>query len=522
MPGAANVQFNEVDDSINIGSLSKGLSAVILKTKRGPVGHDGSIMTTWEQFKKKYGDILGAANDEGALIAYRALTIGAKLRVCRVLHYTTPSNPATLDAVKASSETVQDATDDLFSLTAKYHGADYNNLQIVISDADNGDANYFNLVIQHTSDTLVFEEYTNLTITGTPTAEDSDYLLDIEQSSEFVDVTYEDLSALTGPLRPDNGTYAFSTGSDGSALVDADYVGASGAYNGIYAFDNYDDFFQIAVLGGSYDPTAIGTPLVAYAANRKDCAAIVHLDNSNTSASSLVTERNSLPDSNYQLIYAGGEKILDPKTGSIREIAETGAVLGTIARVHSNPSLGEWHSFAGKRKASLPSSLGPVNNFGSKGQFENRDLLARRQINLLLNRGGTNYLDGNFTGQLASSLLSYANVRYLMLYLRKILLPYLENFLEEPTIPRTWKSMYLGAKPILDSLTTEEAAGLIRYEWQGDQFVNSRDDVEINNTNDLDQGRYKVKLILVPVVSMQEIVVSAILTRSGVDLVEEA
>ena len=160
-------------------------------------------------------------------------------------------------------------------------------------------------------------------------------------------------------------------------------------------------------------------------------------------------------------------------------------------------------------------SLGVVNNFGSPANESELDLLSNSQINMVINRNGLNLGWGNFTCQLADNLQKFTNVTRLIIFIEKSLRPVLENFLEEPNDTQTFKQIFRTVEPFLERLLTERA--LFSYTWNGDQNANSLDDLQVNDKNDVLNGKYKVDLIILPVPSLQEITINVILSaESGV------
>jgi hypothetical protein len=244
---AAQVKFNEIDESFFVNSPISGLGAVSVRTKRGPWGHDGSIMNSWPEFVKKYGgeDI----NLPGTTQIKRAFARGARLRINKMGHYTTIGTPSTLDAVlgtineSGSDFAVMGSSVDLWEQALKYKGLDYNNLTVQITDASNGVATDFNLLFTHALEPDLNETYENIRIPGKPTAAASNYLAEVVGKSKFFNVTYNDISitALTAPIRPINGTWGVSGGTDGTAPNDTDYGGDAAGKTGWYAFDDFDE-----------------------------------------------------------------------------------------------------------------------------------------------------------------------------------------------------------------------------------------------------------------------------------------
>ena len=492
MPSSSKVEFSVKNLTFSVAQLTRGISYIQGVFKRGPVADPSILVTSWPEFERLYGGLIGTSDDPH--LAKRALEYGALLRVSRVAHYTDVSDSSTLTAVKATPGSIQvltfdaalvtsnqidmdvngtaitpvvfstdsnttmallvteleanadienaivvdggsgtaddrviivfgntaltidnadvtlgasqanivvttptgildDANNTLFTLSMKYHGEDYNNVTYTISDASNGDTSYFNLDIEHSLESDLNESYKNLKIDGQPDVGNSTYLLKVIQGSQLVDVTYSDLSALTGQLRPVNGVYYLSSGDDGDAVVAADYTGDSAGATGFYAFDQVDDGLQLGAP--SISTVAIHTAGAAYAFNRGDLIYFAHLDNSLTTRSALVAARDSTNvDTRFCAFFAGGLKVNNPNDLSVQEISELGDIFGIAA--FSDNQLGPWLSIAGKNRGVVRNVLGVVNNFGTKAKQTDLELLANRQINMVIQKDNLIYLKGNF------------------------------------------------------------------------------------------------------------------------------
>lgn len=504
---SAKTKFEEVDQSFFVNSLLQGIQAVLLKTLRGPYGINDELITTPKQFQRIYGD--QSATFPGVILALRALAGGAMLRVVKIGHYTTIADPTSLTAVKAAFDesvthygVVGAGAIDAFNLLLKNPGADGNNLQLKITAASNGDANSFNIEINHLIETQFSEKYENLTIPGSPTVAQAHYLDKIKTGSMWVDVTYNDVSAQAGPLNPIVGTWAAVGGSDG-AVVDADYVG-NAAGTGVFFLDGYEDFQGFAALDN--ESVAYSNAAIAYAKTREDCVALIHIPNSNGTAALVNTFRNSLTaDTRFVAFFCGGIKITDPFVSSDQQpppynISEIGDVLGIMAK--SAAEFGPWYSFAGLQRGQVDNALGVVNNFGSGGSSR-LDQLAQKQVNAVISLNGVIYVKGNFSGQKATSRKSFLNIVQLIIFLKKSLKPTLERYLEQPNDFRNMKELFNEVDPFLHSLKGGEKRALIDYQWRGDQYANTDSDLKINNRSDLDQGKYLVELWLKEAVSLQ-------------------
>lgn len=403
--------------------------------------------------------------------------------------------------------------DPLFTISPKYPGLDYNNLVFTVSNASNGDSAYFNLAISHTNDSSLAESYSNINIptNPNPTVVLSHYLDDVKKASQLLDFTYLDLSSLTDQQRPVNGIYYFNGGSNGTAPILADYTGDSAGGTGLYAFDAVDDILQISVP--ELSDTTLHAAGAAYADNRKDLMYFGHLSNANTTQAALVADRVATGiNSYYAALFAGGLKISDPDSGLEREISEMGDILGIMT---VNDEQGPWLSPAGVNRGTIPNALGVVNNFGTTAKFNDLNVLTNRQVNMVIQKDGLIYLNGNYTAVLSNSKLSFMSAVRFLIFLQKSLSPTLQRYLQEPADIPTFKAIFREVEPFMDSLVTQRA--IYSYRWLGDQDAKKIEDCVINNLTDLDNGKYKVKLYLKIIPSMQEIDVDLIVTATSVN-----
>jgi hypothetical protein len=511
MPNTAQVNFSITNLNFSVAQLIKGISFVGGITKRGPVADPSTVVTSWPQFVKIYGGLISTS--DFPLLCKRALEAGSQLRVSRVVHYTDPADASTSTATKATTTAFANSTpSNLFSLPLKNPGADGNNIRAEVYAASNGDADYFNLKVYHIDEPDLTEIYTNLTIPGQPTVANSHYLDTVIKRSKIVSVTYNDLSALVGTLRPVNVVKTYSTGSNGGTVVDADYIGDSAGGTGFNAFDAYDDAMQVCMPEMS--ASAIHVAGAAYADTRKDLVYFAHLDHTLTTANDLITERDGFNiSSKYTAFFGGGLVVTDPTTGLQKNISELGDILGLAAT--SDLLFGEWYSFAGRNRGAIRNALNVITNFGTPAMKEDLNLLANHQINMVVAKNGQIQLSGNFSAQLANDQMSFLNTVRFLIALQKSLGPILEGFLEDPADLVTFKKIFRAVEPTLDSYVAKRA--LFSYVWDGDQNISRIEDVVVNDLNDLAVGKYKVKLYVKIIPSLQEIGIEIIVTDLGVD-----
>lgn len=518
MPSTGRVTFNLTNLTFSIAALLKGVSFVGGITLRGPINDPKDIITSWPQFEKIFGGLIPTS--DFPLLCKRALERGAQLRVSSIRNYTDPADASTLTATKATTTAFANSTPaNLFSLPIKYAGADYNNIRSAIEAATNGNALYFNLRIYHLNDPSLTETYQNLQaplVAGAgPTVANSHYLDAVIRGSALVNVTYNDLSGIATQalLRPVNVVKVYSTGSNGSTVVAADYIGDAAGGTGLHSFNPYADAMQMGFP--EISTAAIHTAGAAYADNRKDLQYFAHLDNSLVTATALNTERDSTAvNTMYAAFFAGGIKINDPITQAPKNISELGDVFGICA--YSDSKEHEWFSFAGKNRGWVPNAIGVVNNFGSPALQADLELLANHQINMMIQADGQIYLSGNFSAQLINDAMSWNNAVRCIIHQKKSLGPALRRFLEEPTDFVTFKKIFReGAEPYLDMLVRERA--LFSYVWDGDQIASKLSELKVNNPIDIQNGKYKVRLFEKIIPSLNEITIDIIVSPLGVE-----
>ena len=513
MPNSSKLKFNEIDQSFFVAGAVGGIAAISLTTKRGPYGHDGSVINSWPEFLRKYGGEDQA--HPGVTLVKRAFSYGCSMRVNKVGNYTAIDDASTLTAVAATfpSTLGNGATDDLFEITLKHRGLDGNNVVVTIDPASNGDENAFNLDVLHLEESSLNESYTNLKIIGTPTIVESNYL-DKLLSSKLVNFAYLNLSGLSGQQVPDQGTFSATGGINGATPTAADHAGSEVSSTGPYAFDQYTDFEVIAPFGNY--ALIVLQEYSNYANDRKDCVAFLHLPTSNSTVTSVVAFKDTLLiDSRFTAFFTGGLIINNPFSlvPTPYNIPEIGDIIG-LAMLSSSKN-GPWWSFAGTQRGLISGAFDVINNFTS-GNHNKLDQLAQRQINTVVNEDGRIYIKGNFSAQLDTSRKSFLNVVRLVVYLKKSLRPTLAKYLEEPNDFALFRQIYNEVLPFLTSLTGIEKRALVEFDWKGDQYANTDAELDVNTREDLSQGKYRVQLFLKETVSLQEFTIDIISAPSGV------
>lgn len=511
---ASKLLFNEIDLTQQVAEPPSGIIAVSLCTKRGPFGHDGSIMTSPEAFKAKYGG--ETVNLRGVSQLLRAMAFGAQVRVNRIGAY--ESDAATFLNANLPSDFAENEDETpvkLFNLDSKYSGADYNNITVILSAASNGDDNYFDIRIVHNLESGLDEHYRNLRIPGALTIEEQEndpanQWLKPLTASKWVIPSYRDLSDAV-LLVPVFDSFDFTGGDDGDAPASSDYIGDVTLGNGLHAFDGYDDFMHMGVLDTTADEVI--QAMLAYSDTRKDFVPIFSLDfQENLDAAAIIATMQGLNiDTPYGYAITGGLKVYDRVTNSEINLHEIGDTLGIAAK--SEVDFGPWYSFAGHNRGVLRNIQGVVNNFGTPAKANDLDLLANARVNAVINRKGKVMIWGNFSTQLDTSIKSFISNVKLGIYIKKSLTPTLEAFLEEPLDLILMRRIYNTVDPFLRSLVTRRA--VFSAEWRGDQFADSLDNLQVNVKEDVLLGKYKAQLGIVEIASLREFTIDIVSTLGG-------
>lgn len=217
--------------------------------------------------------------------------------------------------------------------------------------------------------------------------------------------------------------------------------------------------------------------------------------------------------------YAGGIKYYDAN-GSLQNCDVLGSVIGLGDSSASN--YGPYRSFSGMNRGIIPDALGPVtDNLGGPGMIEELQELAEWYCNLFVikdtsTQGKRTMLWHGFTSNPKSDSEKFLSIVRLNLYIKKNLRPILERYIEEPNNWVTWKNIYLEGRVIMDDLVDNQA--ITSYEWIGDQYATSYDDLQVNNEADVRQGKYHLVLKYKDIVPLQEITVDIIIDSATQDI----
>lgn len=514
MPNASRVRLIDEDFSYQALGAMTGVSGYIGTFERGPIGTVSEVITSAVELRRRYGGF--GTNNLDYLLAERILNRGGNLRILNLRHYSDPTDPSTLTAVKGGSQSILGPAPDsdvILTITPKYAGAAYNNLRAVVADASNGltTQGYFDLTLFLEGD----EFYTTETYTNLRVEQGTGWADEIMGRSILVDISYGSDNPATG-IVPEKTTltWAASTGANGGAVVPTDIIGNSAAKTGFYAFDGITDIYELAAPNIS--STAVHTAGATYAQSRQDVEYLAHLDYSG-GVNGIISARAAITvDSKYYSVYSGGIKILHPITGQQIEVSEVADVMG-ISQYVANEQF-PWIATDNYTKGFIPNAVG----VGLNLSYDDLNLLAQRQVNMVVAERGLIYLKGNYSGQFSFSKASWRNVVKLIIYTKKSIKPMVERYLGEPNEFTTWKQIYNEVKPFLQDLEANRAVYPDGWDWQGDQYATKLSELQINNVTDLDAGKYRVRLSLNPIPGINEIDIYIAINSAGVEFTDAA
>jgi hypothetical protein len=479
---APKATYNVVDNTMAVPELLNGVVFVQGITKRGPVKDPRQLIFSWPQFEQLFGGLM--AESDFPLHCMILLNRGCILRVSSIKK----------DADQSSLIIKNLAEDALFTLVSKYPGEDYNELKAQISTPSDATLGDFNLTITFMGNQVGF--YENLKA-------DEVELTKALASSKWVELdSIEDLTLIVDPV-PVSGTFDFVLGDDGDLVTDLEMSDFS-------AFDEYEDTYILSAL--SEGNMVIDTAGEAYASKRKDLRYYSSIPTSEDSGS-IIALRIVRPYSKYISYTSGGWKIMDPRIGIIRNISEISHFIANAIDVIANQA--PWFSFSGPGNP-VPNVFGPVNNFGGKAKFTELDMLNRNHVNMAINRNGINMFWGNFTAQRENTHLKFISTHNLILYMAKSLMPVLETFIEKPLDLPLFKLIFYTVRPFLEKLV--EGRAVFSADWLGDQEANSLSALKINNADDIQMGKYKVKCRITRINPLQDLELTIELTRAGITI----
>lgn len=572
MPESPNVTFNVINNNTASVETQLGIGFVIARTTKGKFFDPSLIINSLNQFKENFGEEI--VPDGSLSNIQRALSLGSKVRVCRVGHLTESGN---LDAVKGTLTTgkvsgniyVPDTGDALnlvltgyeenpitlkFRFKTKEYGGDISSIngKFMCVFSLVGNTVYSTLYNTNTVSNIknAFQVYQNPLVSFKNGDVSNPLFFDTTEFKKFIQfdkyletefiqalhgsevsttiVTLEDVYQLLNKAQTVNATtlqindsgavpltlssiqrltYLGTIGNSGTKPVADDWKIAIE-----YARD-YNDYYDVfcSHVHQHLGDTAMAVHQAAALVVESMGNSIydIEIPKTNVTAAQINAAKEAIGiNSKYVAYFAGGLNLYNNQ-GTLQGCDVLGTVLGLSASAATQ--FGPWYSFAGQNRGIVGDAKGPVaNNYGGIGNYAQLNTLSKNSINIFVIKetatgAKATMLWHNFTSSLSSDSERFLNVERLIIYIKKILRPVMERYLEEPNTFGTWDKMYLEIEPIM--IDIENRQGVSEWEWIGDQYISSFNELQVNTESDVRQGKYKAILRIKDVVALQNITI---------------
>lgn len=509
--GAPGSRFSITDLSIIIANSLNGKICVQGVTEKGIAGEVEEV-GNWEAFKKKFGGLLDA--DDFPLMCKRALEKGAVLKVGRALHYTDIDDITTFEGTKASDSITDDT--DVIAFEALGVGSGYNKIGIETKASKNGISGYIDIVvtIPGLSNTVEVVGLLATAITTTDIAK-----INSQLKSKFAHVK---ISSITGQIPI--GTCELANGVITLAnIVAADYNGSSIAKNGWHMFDNVTDSMRIMNFNKADADVDVG--LAAYVVARKDMIATLRTPLGLTVSGLTAYLAGTSPythtriDTMYANYWLTDVEITDPNNADIRDkkISALGDWAGL--RAMTDKIGGEWRSAAGYEFGRITGINKIPLNLLSQGNKSDFDNLYEAGLNAIVNHDqfGPVAWGNRNTMSDKSKLTSKQNIADMCVFIGRTLVRIANTLNFQPNDFPMFNLFYRKALPFIKNILVDGRAiqgdkSAKRGEgtwwhWFGDQFAETPADLTFNTTDDIDQGKYRVRFAFKPIASNEYIAI---------------
>lgn len=314
----------EREPPATIRAIGTGVVAIVGQFPWGPDGADG---TKPHQATDTADRLLTFAppgmtrTGDGYLSLIRKAW--ADLRVVRVMG----------SAAARASAALLDGATTVVTVQALYKGAAGNDIDCVVTDADDGDTDHFNLEVVVTGASGTTRDvFKNLNFSGTG-ADSAPVLTQCRLVGAFTAGT---------DGRPTNGTYSMTTGSDGT-VDSAAYIGTAGAGNQGIALCENDREIRCVFADdvGTTARAAVNAALLAHATLMGDRMVVINGDSGQTLAEAQ-TDRESY--SNDRAIYADPwPRVYDDVDGTLRLASPASFVASVFSQVSPSTSIAWKH-----------------------------------------------------------------------------------------------------------------------------------------------------------------------------------
>lgn len=548
MPSTPKIDFNFVNNNVEVSTPQKGVSTVLARTTKGPVLDPSVLITSVTQFKREFGEELVPNGSKSNIEA--ALERGSKLRIIRVVgpgstngqvNTGKPCFTITVDnkvvGVKLTTRRAGEAigTDKTFSVkfavvnnTLGYEVVNAGGQPIIsgpvftfkTQDANNNTSvDYLALASWIQNNPYFKVAMVDLDTSGEETTPVSieaflNKLAKIDGTSTAISV---DIKAATaaGTI----GEVETSKPTSAQWIAALEYIkDYTDSYNVILShldqhIGNTEAVKVYIALRTILDEINEFRGFIEIPWYDSDGVTVRTLDSIVQLAQQLQT---AIGHSKWISYFAGGLKY-----SNSFGLQQNSDVLGTVLGLAdtSATEYGYNYSFAGVNRGVVPDAGGPVvPNFGSPARFKDLETLANNYVNIFVVKdtpsfGKRTLLWHNFTSQVKNDSFRFIGNTGLILNIKKTLRTILESYIEEPNIWNTWSDIYAVVKPIIGNWVDSHA--ITEPKWVGDQEASSWKDLKVNTEEEVRQGKYHVVFTFKDVVSMQQVTVDVVLEKAS-------
>lgn len=548
MPSTPKIDFNFINNNVEVSTPQKGVSTVLARTTKGPVLDPSVLITSVTQFKREFGEELVPNGSKSNIEA--ALERGSKLRIIRVVgpgstngqvNTGKPCFTLTVDnkvvGVKLTTRRAGEAigTDKTFSVkfavvnnTLGYEVVNAGGQPIIsgpvftfkTQDANNNTSvDYLALASWIQNNPYFKVAMVDLDTSGEETTPVSieaflNKLAKIDGTSTAISV---DIKAATaaGTI----GEVETSKPTSAQWIAALEYIkDYTDSYNVILShLDQYlgnSEAVKVYIaLRTILDEINEFRGFIEIPWYDSDGVTVRTLDSIVQLAQQLQT---AIGHSKWISYFAGGLKY-----SNSFGLQQNSDVLGTVLGLADTSATGYGYnySFAGVNRGVVPDAGGPVvPNFGSPARFKDLETLANNYVNIFVVKdtpsfGKQTLLWHNFTSQVKNDSFRFIGNTGLILNIKKTLRTILESYIEEPNIWNTWSDIYAVVKPIIGNWVDSHA--ITEPKWIGDQDASSWKDLKVNTEEEVRQGKYHVVFTFKDVVSMQQVTVDVVLEKAS-------
>ena len=548
MPSTPKIDFNFINNNVEVSTPQKGVSTVLARTTKGPVLDPSVLITSVTQFKREFGEELVPNGSKSNIEA--ALERGSKLRIIRVVgpgstngqvNTGKPCFTITVDnkvvGVKLTTRRAGEAigTDKTFSVkfavvnnTLGYEVVNAGGQPIIsgpvftfkTQDANNNTSvDYLALASWIQNNPYFKVAMVDLDTSGEETTPVSieaflNKLAKIDGTSTAISV---DIKAATaaGTI----GEVETSKPTSAQWIAALEYIkDYTDSYNVILShldqhIGNTEAVKVYIALRTILDEINEFRGFIEIPWYDSDGVTVRTLDSIVQLAQQLQT---AIGHSKWISYFAGGLKY-----SNSFGLQQNSDVLGTVLGLADTSATGYGYnySFAGVNRGVVPDAGGPVvPNFGSPARFKDLETLANNYVNIFVVKdtpsfGKRTLLWHNFTSQVKNDSFRFIGNTGLILNIKKTLRTILESYIEEPNIWNTWSDIYAVVKPIIGNWVDSHA--ITEPKWVGDQEASSWKDLKVNTEEEVRQGKYHVVFTFKDVVSMQQVTVDVVLEKAS-------